>query len=606
MVVALGMVSCHGENDESTPTTPVAPLVVTPNNVSVNQGATFQFRTSSPVNWSVQGGAAGGSITADGLYTAPNSSGTFFVVATAQDLSRRTGSARVFVPAVRIFTRSNRVTMATDESANLAPMVSVTGTVNTAVAWTIPEGAAAGSVTEAGLYTPPAAFGTYRVIATSQANTALSVTINVVVGPVAVSISPPSDTLGPGGVRPFTLAVTAIDKRVTWSVSEAPLGGSLDGSRYTAPNNTGNYQVVATSVHDPTASASATVTVVPAGFRPAVDMLSARTAHTATALPDGRVLITGGSSCFFSFYYYYDSCELKQAELYDPASNKFTSANGMSAARVLHAATLLPDGKLLISGGSSAGGPRAELYESATGAWSATGSMTASRVAHTATLLENGKVLLAGGVGTNASNASAELYDPQSGTFAPTLGGMNLRRSFHTATRLANGQILVTGGQLAGNAGITSTAELYDPIAESFAATGSMSTARAYHRATLLSNGTVLITGGLSVSSGTRLNSTEIYDPASGQFSATGNMLIGRDSHFAIPLPNGKVLVSGGYVSGAGALAFTAELFDPVTGTFTQTGSMTEARVLPTAVLLADGRVLVTGGSDLASTELYQ
>ena len=110
-------------------------------------------------------------------------------------------------------------------------------------------------------------------------------------------------------------------------------------------------------------------------------MFHARTAHTATALPDGKALITGGASCLLTSYYYYDTCGLKDAAIYDPASGAFASANPMYASRAFHSATLLPSGKLLISGGNTAntaGGPRAELYKSATGTWSVTGSMIAS------------------------------------------------------------------------------------------------------------------------------------------------------------------------------------------------------------------------------------
>jgi hypothetical protein len=389
---------------------------------------------------------------------------------------------------------------------------------------------------------------------------------------------------------------------VNWSVLEGAVGGSISGNRYTAPNATGSFHIVATSVRDSTASANATVTVIASGFRPAADMLKARTAHTATPLPNGNVLIAGGDACLYS-YYYYGSCPLADAELFDTVSRTFSSTGKMLASHSMHAANPLSNGKTLITGGRS-GSPNTELYDPASGTFATTGSMTNNRSSHTATLLSNGKILVAGGTGLASTASSAELYDLSTAVFIATGGsGMTVARSSHTATRLASGQVLIAGGQTTGGVA-TATAELYDPNTATFTATGSMGAARAFHRATLLANGMVLITGGLAQN--TRLNTAEVYDPAAGRFSATGNMLTARDSHFAVALPNGKVLVSGGYVSGAGAFSFTAELYDPATGSFAQTGSMSAERILPAAILLDDGQVLVTGGSDLASTELYR
>src|SRR5207244_774652 len=117
-------------------------------------------------------------------------------------------------------------------------------------------------------------------------------------------------------------------------------------------------------------------------------------------------------------------------------------------ARAFHTETLLPNGKVLVAGGSSDGFTSgllasAELYDPATGTWTATGSLTTGRFQHTATLLPNGKVLVVCGTNNSGSGllASAELYDPVSGTWTATgsLTNPAQDRFAHTATLLPNG-----------------------------------------------------------------------------------------------------------------------------------------------------------------------
>jgi hypothetical protein len=117
----------------------------------------------------------------------------------------------------------------------------------------------------------------------------------------------------------------------------------------------------------------------------------------------------------------------------------FVITGSLTMARFGHTATLLPNGKVLVAGGG------AELYDPASGAWSVTGSLATARSGHTATLLPNGKVLVAGGVGPSGILASAELYDPASGTWSAT-GSLATARRLHTATLLPNGKVLVAGG----------------------------------------------------------------------------------------------------------------------------------------------------------------
>jgi WD40 repeat protein len=330
-----------------------------------------------------------------------------------------------------------------------------------------------------------------------------------------------------------------------------------------------------------------------------------RTLHTATLLRDGKVLVAGGSSGAGMDLFF-----LANAELFDPVAGAFTPARSMGMARAGHTATLLRNGKVLIAGDGGFG-PTAEIYDPAGDSFTPTGSMAFGRLGHTATLLPNGKVLVAG-----SRSATAEVYDPATGSFTLT-GSMGTAREHHTATLLPDGRVLVVGGTyFIQNPDGTftfvtlATAEVYDPTTGTFTPTGSMGTAREHHTATLLPDGRVLVVGG-GASGGSfsgALATAEIYNPATGSFTPTGSMGTARRlGHAATLLLNGKVLVTGGIGKNLFALE-TAELYDPATGAFTATGTMATAREDHTQTLLLNGKVLVTGGCPdiTATSELYE
>jgi len=293
-------------------------------------------------------------------------------------------------------------------------------------------------------------------------------------------------------------------------------------------------------------------------------------------------------------------------------------------------ATLLADGRVLVTAGCSTA---AELYDPATGTFTPTGSLAEVRGGKTATLLADGHVLIAGGYNcADAAHAglwaSAELYDPATGTFSPT-GSMSVPREFHTTTLLPDGQVLITGGitgaspvgalsvvlasyrTVETSSSVLRTAELYDPATGTFSPTGSMSTIRDDHTATLLQDGRVLVVGGGGEGYASQ-TSAELYDPATGSFSRTGSLKTGRWLHTATLLSDGRVLVAGGRSPKDSTYA-SAELYNPRTGKFTSTGSMKASRQQQTATLLPDGHVLIAGGLQqgasswdvLSSTELY-
>ncbi len=328
-------------------------------------------------------------------------------------------------------------------------------------------------------------------------------------------------------------------------------------------------------------------------------MNTLRAVHTATLLPNGKVLVAGGSSGTSTY--------LSTSQLYDPSTGAWSTTGSLSTMRSSHTATLLPNGKVLVVGGGNAGGKlsTAELYDPASGTWATTNAMNTARYGHTATLLPNGKVLVAGGSNGAVVYSTAQLYDPSTGTWATT-NAMSTGRYCHTATLLPNGKVLVTGGTADGTNAL-STAQLYDPSAGTWATTNAMSTTRMFHVATLLPNGNVLVAGGYG-SAG--LVTAALYSTSAGTWSATGSMSTDRDSgHTATLLPSGDVLVAGGMDSASTGIA-NAQLYSPATGSFSATGSMAVGRLRHTSTLLPNGKVLLAGGTDnvsvsLSTAELY-
>ena len=352
-------------------------------------------------------------------------------------------------------------------------------------------------------------------------------------------------------------------------------------------------------------SVNVTALNVICGFPPRGEMsksgnlVTPRRDHTTTLLPNGKILATGGVGT---------TDNLASTELYDPSSEQWNAAGALINARRNHTATMLINGKVLVAGGLDTAFKRlasAELFDPTTEHWTTIDNLNIARSEHTSTLLPDGKVLVTGGVGMVGVGtlSSAELYDPVTGHWTTT-GSLITARSLHTAMLLPNGKVLVSGGVGAGRAGTLASAELYDPATGRWSSTGNLITARSQHTTTLLPNGEVLVAGGIG--STANLTSAELYDQDTGQWRATGSLSTKRFLHTALLLPTGKVLVAGG-VGAAGNLSST-ELYDPDTGHWTASGNLNTARSQHTATLLSNGKLLVIGGngaSVLAEAELY-
>jgi hypothetical protein len=314
-------------------------------------------------------------------------------------------------------------------------------------------------------------------------------------------------------------------------------------------------------------------------------MLQPRSGHSATLLPDGKVLMAGGMRRNQDFY--------RSAELYDPATGKFQPTGEMNVARVGQAAVLLRSGRVLIAGGWIGHGctDSAELYDPATGKFTViAGKMTARRGRPSAALLPDGDVLIAGGSDHDAPGGirSAEIFRAATMTFEP-VGPMHYARIGHTATLLNDGRVLIAGGR---GDDVTASAELYDPKTKQFVPTGSMAIARYKHTAGLLPDGKVLIAGGSDERdwSGT-LASAEVYDPRTGKFTATSSM---NDKRFKLPddavqLGSGQLLIAGG--------SKQVEVYDPATGKFVvASGQLSDAWHFMSETRLKDGQILLAGG----------
>lgn len=426
-----------------------------------------------------------------------------------------------------------------------------------------------------------------------------SSTVNVIAAPAITTFtaSPTRIANGANGAlyAVFTGGTGSINQGVGAVTSGTPANVS--------PSSTTPYILTVSNVLNDTATATASIAVdvTTPLFLPTGAMTTGRY-HQATRLGNGKVIITGGVR----------SDSTRTAESFDPAIGAFTPLAEMLKTRTEHTATLLGDGRILLTGGDETGYTSAtqsttEWYVPATNTFVQGPLLSAIRFRHTATLLNSGKVLITGGEYGRTTpstvfdfHATAELFDPLTNTFSPA-GSMATPRAAHTATLLSSGKVLIAGG--VNSNGNINTAELYDPATNLFSPAGNLTLARSGHSATRLDNNQVLILGDVFGSA-----SAELYNPNTNTFTATGNMATGRVNHSAVLLANGKVLVAGGYYSPTYSYPVGAELFDPTTGTFTLTANMASGRSHFTLTRLASGRVLVAGGwngGSLSTCELF-
>ncbi len=336
-------------------------------------------------------------------------------------------------------------------------------------------------------------------------------------------------------------------------------------------------------------------------FHAIAPMNAARSYFAATVLSDGRVLVTGGIGAL--------GRAIASAEIFDPVAGTWTPTGSMNNTRDGHTATLLRDGRVLVVGGftgnGSVGGTGvpiaepAELYDPVTGRFTVTGSTNQDRAFHTATLLGDGEVLIAG----QLADLHEELYSPLTGAFRYTLGNMHVERYYDAAATLPDGRVLVAGGQPQCFFFVPryNSTEIYNPFTEQFTPSASMTTVRSDFTANLLPDGRVLLAGGVNVDAcevANIQNSVEIFDPVAGNsIRLTDTLCSPKSALRSVTLADGKVLLTGGYfISGNRQGSSCANLFDPLDSSLKSLPAMTDGRAAHIAVLLNDGRALVAGG----------
>ena len=635
----------------STPTTSNLNVTVAGglDNTSRTFTATANNAADASVTWSVDNIAGGnstvGTINGSGVYSAGSALGAHAVKATSVADSSKSASATVTVVAVP----SAAFTPTTYRTVGDTSLVeSATAQPGSTFAWTltgntggntgaITSGAATSNVTfDAG--SPAGAFN-LNLTVTNAAGTADAVShaVTVVAAPVATSLGASLATVLNGDKVTLT---------PTFSAGTATIGtGGSGSSQVTASATTGvgvlstavtgstTFTLTVTNLAGATATTTATVNPGATTYSGTGSLTVARQRHSAIELANGTILIVGGSNVGDTFGAdgNVGHTDMIYGELYTPSTGLFAETTGtlpLGQGRKFHIAVAnSTKDKVLIAGGIHAAtdslGTGYVYDQSGQSFTAANNAMVLARENHGAVLLTTGsnagKVLIMGGQntvsGSSTLTTSMELFDFSTGMFSslvPATGTPALR-NYPVLTRLNDGRILITGGR-DGSATELNTAEIYDPVANTIAATSNtMTDGRSFHTATVLQDGKVLVAGGNFT---TASNTADLFDPAAasgaGAFTQVGGTSLGaRYGHTAALLPDGKVLISGGH-NGTNALT-TVVAYDPVGQTFAATAgpaALATARRRATATLINTSKVLVVGGEDgtngVTSAEVYQ
>ncbi len=340
-------------------------------------------------------------------------------------------------------------------------------------------------------------------------------------------------------------------------------------------------------------------------------MLSPRHSHTATTLLDGRILMAGGNST--TSVSSFD--DLGSAETFNPSTKQSMALPTMYLARSTHTSTRIPNGRVYMFGGTvDSRLTHVEYFDPALNDFVLAGHTFTVRWEHTATLLQDGKIFLAGGSGDQ--NYTCEVFDPSSNT-TETVGWLHTQvrssvtnRSLMTSHLLSDGSVILLGGfgsredtPYLAPVGIV---EVYDPLLKRITVATPLMTPRYSHASTLLPDGRILVIGGVGFDGISRssLNTTELYDPRNGTVTPGPLLSVARHNFRATPLPDGRVYISGGESSQINLQTGTLraknvtvdEIFDPATNRFSLVQGSAPPRFFHATVLSNDGIFYSIGG----------
>jgi len=328
-------------------------------------------------------------------------------------------------------------------------------------------------------------------------------------------------------------------------------------------------------------------------------------------LNDGRLLIVSG--------HYLETGPIKSAELFDPATKRWSWTGSLTNARQGGGGGLLHDGRVLV--GDAFGEPAhfpSEIYQPSTGVWTTAAKMNDDRQNYTMTVLKDGRVLVTGGInwGTDVTLSTAEVFDPTTNAWTKTTP-LDKPRFGHAAALMSDGHVLVIGGAAYPdpmNTPISCT--MYDPVTATWTAAPPMLRTYAVSGLVTLDDGKILVLG-RGADNGRFRNrdaekTAEVFDPVTRTWRTVASQPRSRIGQPLVKMPDGRIMAIGGTVANDQDLPWV-DLYDPKADRWSELAPLNVGRRNHGAALLADGSVVVMGGSNgnggsgnfLSSVELY-
>lgn len=531
--------------------------------------------------------------------------GTYHAIVTStlnsHEIELRSSSITIIRNSVTITSQPADITFTSMDTARLSVQVAYSGNATITYEW-FQNGQSLGTSTP---YYDATSGGTYYVKVTSEreGTTAVvissEVTVTEVAAPVATSIVLSSSSIASGS----TLTITPTFSDGTGVITPGDIAVTSGNPITVNPQSTTTYTLTVTNAAGSSRTISNSVFVTTGSFVAAQNSATAERGmgSISVKLLNGKVLSVGNRFV------------TAVADLFDPDTNRFTQTGSMAHARAYANAVVLNDGRVLVMGGMHyttqwVYRASAEIYDPATGTFTLTGSMFYARSNPAAVLLADGRVMVLGGYNsTNYHLNSTEIYNPATGVWSTGPSMNRARGDGPFATRLSDGRILIAGGYNSTN-GVQKTAEVYNPSTNTFTLLADqMNLARVQASIVALPNGDALIVGGSNA--GVPQGPIEVFHGATNTFydlAAVDELDVPVFGTLISLLPNGLVAIFGGATGSA--VEDRVYLYDHSTRqVISENARLGIPRYYATGVTLNDGRVLIIGGSLGAekSAELY-